>query len=31
MPLDGGGQYPKIRNALLILAEAICQTKKDNE
>ena len=25
MPMQGGGKYPKIRNALLILAEAIRQ------
>lgn len=31
MPGVGGGLYPKIRNALLILAEAIRQTNDDYE
>ena len=29
MPMTGGGRYPKVRNALLILAEAIRQTNED--
>jgi hypothetical protein len=29
MPFDGGGKYPKVRNALLLLAEAIRQENGD--
>jgi hypothetical protein len=31
MPMQGGGQYPKIRNALLVLAEAIRQTNEEQQ